>query len=186
MATYPNLPADLETRLKAVQLAADGVENYLRSDECPYSPGLRILLGRMLNGVGGGGGGSAAVEEVVRIFDVPDGDKYDVVLREVEATIEEMKAIERQLGIGGGGGGEGGGGDTGDRIQLVKAKTSLLEKWATLKERVLTLKEMSQFQLVIIGAMDDILTVDERAEFRDRLRNFASVGSIGSIGSVAK
>lgn len=165
MPIYPNLPADVEVRLRAVEVAAKGVENYFDTSECPYNDGLRSLLRRMLDER------PLDVEEMaekVVIFDVPDGDKFDVLLREVESTIEEMKSIERKVGDA----------ETSDRIALVKAKTTLLEKWATLKERVLTLKEMSQFQMAIIGVLDEVLDVDQRAQFRDRLRGFKSVGGM--------
>jgi hypothetical protein len=161
---YPNLSADFETRIKAIEMAAAGVEDYLDTVECPYSSGLRDILRKVLNGAAGEGAARAAR---VVIFDVVEGDKFDVLLREVETTIEEMKSIEA---------GMDGKAETGDRIALIKAKTSLLEKWATLKERVLTLKEMSQFQIAVIGAMDEILDVDQRSQFRARLRNLESVG----------
>lgn len=175
MAIYPNLPPDIEVRLRAVEVAAKGVPDYLVTGECPYSEGLRSMLARMLNV--GPAGGVGEIEERLRVFDVVDADKFDVMLREIETTIEEMKSIEGKMGSDA---------DTSDRIALVKAKTSLLEKWATLKERVLTLKEMSQFQSAVISVMDDVLDVDQRAKFRDRLRGFKSVTGMLAVGTGAK
>ncbi|WP_139267604.1 MULTISPECIES: hypothetical protein [unclassified Beijerinckia] len=140
------------------------VDEYLGQTSCPYPRELRVYLNRFLSEGPVSGGDRVPVFEGAK-------DKFEVVLEEVEATIEMMKKIELDVSMSTDT-------DPSDRIQLVKAKTSLLEKWVSLKERVYTLRETVEFQQIVFGVMDDMLDVNGRTQFRNRLRNLQSVADL--------
>jgi hypothetical protein len=185
MAVYPRLDESVGLVLKAVLMTSEGKLEYLNSPECPYSDVLKQHLRLMFKGYGvsesgtGSGGGGGGVTEPVRIFNVDENDKYDVVLSEIEATIEELKGVEQRIVD------KGGAIDQGDQIQLIKAKTSLLEKWISQKERVYSLKEIIEFQSIVVTFMTDILDKDQVALFRKRLSSLRSspLGSGSGSGS---
>lgn len=165
MPVYPNLPEGIEVRLNAVLVAAGGQgSRYLDDPACPYPANLKAVLRPLLVkerqttvGVGGDENQFDGLEE---------GDRFDLLLKEVEQTITSMKQIENDLSVES---------DSGDRIQLVKAKTGLLEKWVGLKERVYSLKEISEFQRIMMETLDQVLTVDQRADVMARLNDLRSI-----------
>ena len=158
MATYPKLPDGFEIRLQAVVLASNGTgKEYLEAPECPYTTKEKDFLRKIL-------------AQEIRIEVSTDwideaGDKFESMLREVEKTISEMKALENDLV----------GAETSDRVAVLKAKTTLLEKWTSLKERIYTLKEISEFQSVILETLDTVCNKDQRNEFMKRLQHLRSV-----------
>src|SRR5271163_3874050 len=114
---YPALPSGLETRLGAIVVAARGAKGYLEDGGCPYSDEMKSFLKLML-------GGSKRERVKVETEELDEGaDKYDRMIAEIQSTIDEMASIEDDLV----------GGDTADRIQFVKAKTILVEKWVNIK-----------------------------------------------------
>jgi hypothetical protein len=175
MATYPNLPDSFATRMQAIVFAAEeagGVRAWLESEGCPYGEAEKKLLLKLLgrNGGGGrggkGGGGEGGEDgseggESENIFQGSDLDKFDVLLREVEGTISEMKNLEQMVNSGE---------DASARVAVVKAKTVLLEKWVSLKSSVYSMQEMAQFQSIVLEAIESMLDTDQRAELIARLK----------------
>lgn len=174
MATYPNLPDGFEMKLKAVELAfsaeSEGDVDVYLGAACPYSDGAKRLLRKLLAPEGGGGGGGAVVGAVnpFRGEDMDEVDRFDLLLEEVEVTIGQMRDLEASLG----GSGDA---DRSDMVAVLKAKTALLEKWVGLKDRALNLREMAEFQAVVLKALDEVLSVDQRAEMVERLRGLKSI-----------
>lgn len=170
MATYPNLPEGFETRLRAILVAADGLGGrYLDDPMCPWPLGLKQLLRPLIvkeHQVNIG----AVVGAAENVFDgMEDGERFDVFLREVEETITSMKKLELEMV---------GDADSGDRVQVLKAKTTLLEKWISLKERTYNVKEMSDFQRIMLETMDEVLDVDQRAKVLNKLNDLKSVSGL--------
>lgn len=177
MPTYPNLPEGFETKLKAIEMACSAepdVDAYLGAG-CPYSDGAKRFLKKILAPVGNGGnvGAGAGGTNPFREEGMDDVDRFDLLLEEVEVTIGQMRDLEASLGASGDA-------DRSDMVAVLKAKTALLEKWVGLKDRVLNLREMSEFQRIVLKALDEVLTVDQRGEMVSRLRGLKSVeGSKG-------
>jgi|GEM_PF-6931204 len=164
MATYPKLPDGFEIRLQAVFLASNGIgKEYLEAPECPYTAKEKEYLRKLLFQ-------EAKIEASTDWIDEA-GDRFDVMLREVEKTISEMKALENDLV----------GAETSDRVAVLKAKTALLEKWTSLKERIYTLKEVSEFQSVILETLDNVCNKDQRNEFMKRLQHLRSVAETTGV-----
>jgi hypothetical protein len=163
---YPNVPAGLEMTLEALEISAKGSRTYFNSPECPYSDRLRGYLQRLV----------ASDEQSERRMSpqfLKQGageelDRLDLILQEVEATIDEMNSIEAGLVDA----------DTGDRIQFVKAKTALLEKWVSQKEKIYSLREVAEFQQIVIKFMEAVLDKDQRHQFIASLRNLKSTKNL--------
>lgn len=159
MAIYPKLPDQFAFRLQALILAAEGEgKKWLDSIECPYSDTEKQYLIKLL-------------DFEPRIADVEsdfDGDKYDNILQEVERTIRAMQSLENDMV----------GAETGERVQVLKAKTALLEKWVNLKERIFNLKEVSEFQSVILTVLEEVCDVDQRNLVMERLAHLSSVEDV--------
>jgi hypothetical protein len=152
---YPSLPQGLETRLSAVLLTARGGKGYFSDPKCPYSPELKAIL---IKCVGTDAEERKIVAEVVELG--ADADKYDHMIREIESTIVEMSNIENDLS----------GGEASDRIQFVKAKTILIQKWVEIKEKIYNVREIADFQSIVIKMLDEVLAKDARQLFIDKLR----------------
>ena len=166
---YPALQKGLETRLAAIDIGAKANPNYFKSKDCPYSPQLVGYLQAMMRVAVAE---RILVEKAEGIFQRPEGEKFDVILREVEITIEQMKDLEVMVL-----GGESTM-DAGDRIQLFKAKTSMLEKWTLIKEKIYSMKEVAVFQKIVVSAMDEILSKDQRLELMQKFRGLRSLSEM--------
>lgn len=86
----------------------------------------------------------------------------------------EIKSLMDELNKLGSGGGEDGTVvlETGERIQIVKVKASLLDQLLKMQERVFNIKRMSQFQEVVISILDDLVTEDDRETFLKRIEPY--------------
>jgi hypothetical protein len=157
--TFPSFPPGLELRLSAVVLAAQANRGFFDSPECPYSDELKGFLKKIVAETR-----FDDRKEKKKDTDkeelAENADKFDRMLREVETTIADMADLEDKMEEA----------DTGDRIQFVKAKTSLIEKWINIKERIYSVREIAEFQSTIIEVMDMVLSKDQRHQFIERLR----------------
>lgn len=154
-------------------MAARGNDGYFDSVECPYSETLKNYLKRLIEVRG-------VIEDAKKLFDVPEGSKFDVVQDEIEATIEQMRALEDRIIV------EKLTLDPSERIALIKAKTALLEKWINQRSQIFTMKEMAIFQSTVIAFMDEVLTKDQVALFRKRLAGLRSVGNVMDVVDVVE
>lgn len=59
--------------------------------------------------------------------------------------------------------------DTGERIQILKARASLIEAALKNRERVINAKSMSFFMQTVMSILDDLVEEEKRDEFLDRI-----------------
>lgn len=157
--TYIPLTAGFAAQLEAVRLQADGDPDYFADPDCPYPDDLKRLLRRMMAPAGAM---LAAGGDTVFVPGQDDGASADAVLVEVEATINEMKGIERSLA--------GPNVEPSDRVSFFKTKTALMEKWISIKERTRGVKQMSEFMRVVVKTMEELLNKDQILELKTRLK----------------
>jgi len=162
VAHFPLLPENFETRMTAIMLAAEaegGSKTWLAEEGCPYRDGEKKLLLKLLSDKEG------AEVEVQNIFQgesvSSDLDRFDILLSEIENTISEMKMLEIAVRADD---------DAAARVQVIKAKTVLLEKWVSLKADVYSMQEMARFQSVVLEMIESMLDSDQRAELIKRLK----------------
>lgn len=148
--------------------AGEGEEavEYLTAGECPYQPVLKQVLRAWLapGEAGGAGGGLNGNLGVAPLFQdnasgQTDEDRADLVLDEVQRTIDAMRNIEQSLDAD----------DTDSKMNLLKSKTGLLEKWVQIKERSYSIKQVAEFQRLVVSVLDDMLDKDKVQDFKKRL-----------------
>lgn len=168
--TYPQFPVGIETRFAAVKMAAGDAEDaraYLDDPACPYSLQLKEILRVILLGGSEGALGANGNLAVAPLF-LPDAAqddeaRADLVLDEVQATIDAMRNIERSLDAD----------DTDGRMSLLKSKTGLLEKWVQIKERAYGIKQVAEFQRLVMSVLDAKLAKDDIQDLKKRLKELA-------------
>ncbi|BCJ91793.1 hypothetical protein IZ6_25280 [Terrihabitans soli] len=152
---FPKITEDTFRPLKAAADLARHHEGYLDSPDCPYSDEIKeFLRARQV----------AIQTQKADIFDV-EGDKNEIIEREITGLINELKQFGTQLTNK----------DHSEKIQFFKTYTGVLEKLVVLKERVFNIQEMATFQSVVIRLMEEVLSKDQIAELMSRLRNLKSV-----------
>ncbi|MEH3064944.1 MAG: hypothetical protein PGN33_20120 [Methylobacterium radiotolerans] len=67
--------------------------------------------------------------------------------------------------------------DVGERLQFLKNYSSLMDRYLGLQEKAHGLKQMYEFQRLVIDTMEQVLDKDQRLDFKERLKklNGASV-----------
>lgn len=157
--TYPTLPDGLETKLKAVAMLMESDPGFLDAPECPYPPGLREILRKL-----GSKSEKMAVSSLFSEDDDPS-DRFGTVLEEIERTMSEFRMIENDLGNA----------EPKERIDYFKAKTALMERWIGQKEKIFTMREISEFQKIILGVIDEFLDKDQKQDLKKRLASLESL-----------
>lgn len=99
-----------------------------------------------------------------------DGEPVDILLQ-IEAMITQINNIQLESAKL----------DPAERVSMMKNQMALFEKWVSVKEKALNLKEMSEFQQVVISFIDEVLTPSQRTDFINRLRPFQSLAGNGGV-----
>lgn len=162
MSHYPPLPASLTTQLEAVAIFLEQEPGYLLNPACPYPEKLKGLLRRMV--------GPAQVQESGGVFDPGQdgGAQLDSFMEEVQATINSMKTLAKDM--------EGPSIDISDKMTFLKNYAPLLERFLGMKEKAQGLKQMYDFQQVVIRTMEEVLDKDGRLDFKQRLKQVEASG----------
>ena len=131
-----------------LQVAALLRENpsYLQNAECPYSEGVKKLFG-FTEANAGPAGLSKLEEEATQLF-------------------KELKDFGADLDIE----------DVSERMAWFRTRTSLLEKILGIHERAQGLKQVSEFQEVVLQAIEEELNADQRTRVMTKLRSALNAG----------
>lgn len=121
--------------------------DYLNHPECPFDDNVKGFLRRISTQ-----NTAATVKSDPSDFDL---------LAESTALFTSMKQMNSELGTK----------DTGEKIQVHRVMTTLLEKIVSLIERSRGIKQMTEFQQIVMDTMETILTQDQRAEFMQKLQS---------------
>jgi hypothetical protein len=170
---YPAFPAGIETRFQAVKMTAGGsaaeIRAYLDDPACPYSLVLKDVIRGYLLGGGMGAGGAAVMDgnlAVAPLFqgrgsgsDQTDEERADGVLEEIQRTIDTMRNIEQSLDHD----------DTDGKLNIIKQKTALLEKWVSLKQGAFGIKQIGEFIRLVLAALDEHLDKDQIAALKIKI-----------------
>ncbi len=149
--TFPQLPPEMASRLQAIHELSKSDPGYFEDTWCPYPEEVKALLrGQVVSG------------PAIKLFEseADDGERADVVLSEVESTIEEMKSVELKLSES----------ETSEKIAFYRAKTQLLERWVSLKEKLHSIKQVSEFQRVVVRTLEQFLDKDQVQDFKNKLK----------------
>lgn len=162
--TYPQMPVGLETRLSAIKMAAGEGEDavwYLSDPACPYPAVVKAALQAWLAPAAKGGFDLEGNLAALPVFQEGASDEQDAdqVLDEIQRTIDTMRNIETSLPVDA----------TDERMSILKAKTGLLEKWVSIKERTKGVKQVAEFQRMVVQTLDELADKDVVQKFRVRL-----------------
>lgn len=158
-STYPPLPPALELQLEAIRIQMEFDPGYLTAEECPYSEKLKRLLRPLVQQarVGRDDGVTALFKA-----DQTDEEEIDNLIDEVAAVINSMRSLQRDM--------DRDGSETTDRLNFFKNYAPMLERFLNLKEKATGLKQIYQFQKMVIETMEQVLNKDQVLEFKNKLK----------------
>lgn len=163
---YPSLDLDALQRIKELRAHFDADPEFLTKPECPYSIEVRELLRDMF---------TVRVETVAAAADrgaKQRGRKPKNPLSDEQATVVEEEAIALLTELKGLKPPAGSKFDSDTKIQIIKAKTALIDKVVAIQERFFNVRKVANFQKVVIDILTDLIPEDNRAEFLKRLEPY--------------
>ena len=150
---YPDISAKSLVPLQVVKESLKTDPLYLTRDECPYSKEIVQLLKEILGGT--------AIKETSSFFRDGDDDPETAVLRELTQIYDDAMSLKDELeGVG----------DAGEKIQLLKARTQMLQKLIDIRAQTLNLKRIADFQATVVQYMEDVLSPDQITDFLEKVR----------------
>lgn len=155
---FPALPEGLTLKLRAIEQFLEFDPAYLADPDCPYPDDLRIFLRRMVTPVRDG---RPDLTEAVFTPGMTEDEQGDSLLAEIQNAINSMKRLQRDIDSSD---------EVSDRLAFLKNYGSLLDRFLALKEKANGMKQMYEFQRVVIQVMEQVLDKDGRLDFKERLK----------------
>lgn len=146
---YPTIREEHILPLNVVLRNLEGDPDYLDDPECPYSETIKNFFRRQM----------AAVSDEVEDLFAGDEPKEVTLDRQVEKLVNDLEAFSKTLGKQ----------DHSEKLAYFKAKTILLEKLVSMRERLLNLKELHEFKTRILVFLDEVCTKDQITDLMKRL-----------------
>lgn len=150
---YPDLTTATLYPFKIIKDALAEDPSYLDRPDCPYPPDVRDFL-RFLAVSNGQSGKKPGV------FD-QEGDLWTIVENEIKDLYNDLHGLT----------GMGTSLSTSEKISIFKTRHQLLDKLVALGERVMNLKQFSEFQQTILNFIDLNFSATQRAELMSQLRH---------------
>jgi hypothetical protein len=168
---YPPLRLGLLQGLVQLKERVTADPAFLKGKDCPYDPEtIGILEGlfveRVVEKIVMRGADPANAEKRGRGRPTKDQQLTGDDAEELEQTTKELLSQLKQLGDG------AKTLETGEKIQIIKAKSALVEQLLKMRERMMNVKRMANFQAVVISVLDDLVEEDGRAEFLKRIEPY--------------
>lgn len=167
MITYPTLRIPVLRGLVELKEAAarDGLDKVL-GDDCPYDTDTRDVLRGLLEVR------EVVVEKVVEKIVKSDGvgrpkkgKLNSEGIQDVENELRQVLKDLREMGVGDDVSGK-------EKLDILKAKTTTIEKLVVLQSTIFDVKRISEFMRVVISVLDDVVTEDGRKLFLDRIEPY--------------
>ena len=163
--TYPLLPPTLGTALEAIRQQLDFDPGFLQDAKCPYPDQVKTFLRRLATP---SRNGQIDTADMIFIPEQTLDEEADSLIVEVKAALNSMKRLQRDLDASD---------DVGERMTFLKNYSSLMDRYLGLQEKAHGLKQMYEFQRLVVETMEQVLDKDARLDFKERLKklNGASV-----------
>jgi hypothetical protein len=164
MTNYPPLELSAVQALGQLKELSDADPKWL--DNAPYDAEIKALLQavftKQLETVVLKDNGAKDNQTVGRKR--KDGGMSDaqaeVIEVEAGALLKELKDLKPPTGKGF---------DHDTKIQIIKAKTALIEKVVNIQERAFNVRKVANFQKIVIDILADLVDGDKISEFQTRL-----------------
>lgn len=169
MQIFPTLRLAVVQGLLDLKRQYDADPLFLRVPECPYDVETVEMLEKILTSR------TVEVEKIVeKIVEVEA--KVDKAERRERLTEDEQELVDKTVGdmlkdLNKLGEGEKGL-DTQTKIQIIKAKATLIDQMLKMHERVMNVKRVANFQTVVISILDDLVSEADRDIFLQRLEPY--------------
>jgi len=143
---YPRLAPGVIDSLKVVVNRMKRDEEYLDDPLCPYDDGLKNWL-RNINGTKTDAAQNSLA--VVDDWDASAPEAWDDVATKARQLYAELEKAQVEA-------------DTGETVQIIKAKAGLLERLISVGDKSMSHKKVAEFNRIMHAIMDDVLTPDQR------------------------
>lgn len=167
MSTFPTLRLGLLQSLRDLKRRYAADDKLFELEDCPYDSETKALLRDILEV----SVNVIEVEKIVEVEKVVRGggvtdEDMGMVEDELRLCLEEVRALNKEV--------EGVAAKVDDetKIKIIKAKAALLEQVTKLRERVINTRRTAEFETTVIDILEDLVSVDDRAEFLRRLEKF--------------
>lgn len=151
--SYPTLRVQVLQGLVDLKEHFEADPSVLRQGDCPYDPDTIAALTRILS--------PKIIREVVEVAPAPEQEKMRGKLSGeeqelIETTISDLLKQLNTLGEG------ETGLDTQTKIQIIKAKATLIDQLLKMHERIMNVKRTAAFHGVVLSILDDYISESDR------------------------
>ena len=168
MQTFPTLRLAVVQGMLDLKRQYDADPQFLRVPECPYDTETVEMLEHIFK--------SQTIEKIVeKVVEVPveaeakgarreklDEGEQELVDKTVAELLKDLNKLgEGEMGL-----------DTQTKVQIIKAKATLIDQMLKMHERVMNVKRISNFQTVVISILDDLIAPSDRSVFLQRMEPY--------------
>jgi hypothetical protein len=166
MNTFPTLRLGVLQSLQGLKQQFTADSGLFERDGCPYDrETVEVLRGLMETTV-------VEVERVVeRVVEVEatgrgvTDEDMGVVEDELRLCLKDLREISKEReGVAKA--------DDETLLKLIKAKSTLIEQIVKMRERVMNLRRQSEFETMVVGILEELVSEDDRAVFLTRLKPY--------------
>lgn len=154
---FPTLPETLGFAFEAMRQQMEVDPGFLMDPACPYPDQLKTYLRRLVAPA------RSDVDPEDAIFRDDQGldGEADSLIKEVKTAINSMKRLQRDMETSN---------DISERLQFLKNYSSLMDRYLGIQEKAHGLKQMYEFQRLVVEVMEQVLDKDARLDFKERLK----------------
>lgn len=167
MQIFPTLRLAVVQGMLDLKRLYDADPTFLQETDCPYDKETVAMLEQIF---------ASRVVEVEKIVEKIIEVEAPKEARRERLTEEEQELVDKTVGdmlkdLNKLGEGEKGL-DTQTKIQIIKAKATLIDQMLKMHERVMNVKRVANFQTVVISILDDLISEADRTIFLARLEPY--------------
>ncbi len=149
MNAYPRPPNGLEAFAAIVERAVVAEPGYL--DASPYPPQVRRLFAVA---------SPPAVEAEAEGFDPAEVETWEDIARQSKKLFTKLERLSIDTS------------HVSDSLQIIKTQAALLERLLGIGEKASEIREIAEFRRIVLNALADVMTADQRNDFMAQLEKF--------------
>lgn len=150
---YPSIDTKVLVPVQVIKENLDRDPSYLNRPECPYSSEVKSILRKLFEVKSVGVSSSTFFKE---------GENQDeAIMREIDRIYTDALNLDAQLASTE---------DASEKIQLLKARSQILQKLVDLRAQMMNIRSMTEFQNTVIQFMEEVLNPDQITDFMQRIR----------------
>jgi hypothetical protein len=147
--SYPPISDVTLVPIRTIDLLLKEHPDALSRPDCPYPAHIRTFLARILD---------RKLEKVAVVEVEMDLEQLGIEISALYQDIRETLKVEIA--------------DPKDKVAVIKTGTEQLNRLIGLREKVMNLREMSEFQRAVMEVLEQVVTPAQRSEFVERLAKY--------------